>query len=158
MEKIPMTMNGYKHLQDELKHLKKVERPNVIDAIAEARLHGDLSENAEYQAARERQEFIERRIGTLEEKLSRAQVIDISKLSGSEITFGATVTVVDEDTAAKHTYQIVGGDESDVHKGLLSITSPLAQALIGKKVYDTVEVNTPNGGKGYAVQSISYST
>jgi len=157
MEKIPMTTNGYKHLQDELKHLKAVERPNVINAIAEARLHGDLSENAEYHAAKERQGFIEGRIAELEEKLSRAEVIDVSKLSGSEITFGATVTVVDEDTAEEHTYQIVGGDESDIRKGLLSITSPLARALIGKKVSDTVEVNTPGGSKEYAVQRVSYS-
>lgn len=157
MEKIPMTTNGYKHLQDELKHLKAVERPNVINAIAEARLHGDLSENAEYHAAKERQGFIEGRIAELEEKLSRAEVIDVTKLSGSEITFGATVTVVDEDTAEEHTYQIVGGDESDIRKGLLSITSPLARALIGKKVSDTVEVNTPGGSKEYAVHRVSYS-
>jgi len=157
MEKVPMTTNGYKLLQNELKHLKTVERLNVINAIAEARLHGDLSENAEYDAAREGQEFIERRIAELEEKLSRAKVIDISKLSGNEITFGATVTVINEDTTEKRTYQIVGDDESDIHKGLLSIMSPLAQALIGKKVFDMVEVSTPGGDKGYAVQSISYS-
>jgi transcription elongation factor GreA len=157
MEKIPMTINGCKRLQDELQFLKTVERPNVINAIAEARLHGDLSENAEYHAAKERQGFIEGRIAELEEKLSRAEVIDVSKLSGSEITFGATVTVVDEDTSEEHTYQIVGGDESDIRKGLLSITSPLARALIGKKVSDTVEVNTPGGSKEYAVHRISYS-
>ena len=157
MEKIPMTINGSKRLQDELQFLKTVERPSVINAIAEARLHGDLSENAEYHAAKDRQGFIEGRIAELEEKLSRAEVIDVSKLSGSEITFGATVTVVDEDTSEEHTYQIVGGDESDIRKGLLSITSPLARALIGKKVSDTVEVSTPGGSKEYAVHRISYN-
>jgi transcription elongation factor GreA len=157
MEKIPMTINGCKRLQDELQFLKTVERPSVINAIAEARLHGDLSENAEYHAAKDRQGFIEGRIAELEEKLSRAEVIDVSKLSGSEITFGATVTVVDEDTSEEHTYQIVGGDESDIRKGLLSITSPLARALIGKKVSDTVEVSTPGGSKEYAVHRISYN-
>lgn len=157
MEKIPMTINGCKRLQDELKVLKTVERPSVIDAIAEARLHGDLSENAEYHAAKDRQGFIEGRIAELEEKLSRAEVIDVSKLSGSEITFGATVTVVDEDTSEEYTYQIVGGDESDIRKGLLSITSPLARALIGKKVADTVEVTAPGGSKEYAVHRISYN-
>lgn len=157
MQKIPMTTNGYKRLRDQLQFLKTVERSRIINEIAEARLHGDLAENAEYHAAKERQSFIEGRIVELEQKLSWAEVIDTSQLSGSEISFGATVTVVDEDTSKTHTYQIVGGDESDVRKGLLSIASPLARALIGKKAFDKVEISAPGGSKEYAVQSVSYS-
>lgn len=158
-EKIPMTQRGYDSLYVELKQLKTVERPSVIQAIADAREHGDLSENAEYHAARERQGFIEGRIAELEDKLSRAEVIDISKMIGETlgfVKFGATVRLMDEDTAEPHTYQIVGSDESDVRQGLLSITSPLARALIGKKVDDGIEVTTPNGSKAYTIQDIAY--
>jgi transcription elongation factor GreA len=155
-KKIPMTANGYNMLRDELQHLKSVERHAVIQAIADARVHGDLSENAEYHAAKDRQGFIEGRIAELEDKVSRAEIIDVSKLSGSTIKFGVTVTLVDEDTSEKHTYQIVGGDEADISKGLLSITSPLARALIGKSVDDTVEVTTPGGGKAYTILKVEY--
>lgn len=156
MEKVPMTAVGYKRLQDEVRHLKLVERPAVIKAIAEAREHGDLSENAEYHAARERQSFIEGRVQELEDRISRAEVIDVAKLSGDAIKFGATVTVADEDTDEEITYQIVGQDESDIRNGLLSITSPLARALIGKTVGDNVEVTTPNGSKSYEVVTVGY--
>jgi transcription elongation factor GreA len=156
MEKIPMTRNGYDRLSEELKELKAVQRPNVIKAIAEAREQGDLSENAEYHAARERQSFIEGRIGELEDKISRAEVIDITALSGKDIKFGATVTLVDEDTEEKVTYQLVGQDEADIKKGLLSVTSPLGRALINKKVKDNVEITTPGGTKAYEVLKILY--
>jgi transcription elongation factor GreA len=155
-QKVPMTEKSYFQLQEELRHLKHVERAAVIRAIAEARVHGDLSENAEYHAAKERQGFIEGRIAELESKISRAEVIDISKLSGSQIKFGATITLIDEDTEEKHTYQIVGGDEADIHKGLLSITAPLARALIGKSVNDMVEVTAPGGSRAYTVLSVEY--
>ena len=151
-----MTENGFAVLRDELHHLKGTERPAVIKAIADAREHGDLSENAEYHAAKEKQSFIEGRIAELEDKVSRAEVIDLSKVSGNDIKFGATIQLVDDDTDELHTYQIVGSDESDVKKGLLSITSPLARALIGKKVDDSVEVITPNGGKAYTIQEVRY--
>lgn len=154
--KIPMTESGFRQLQDELRHLKHVERHAVIKAIADAREHGDLSENAEYHAAKERQGFIEGRIAELEDKVSRADVIDVKKLSGTQIKFGATVTLIDEDTTEKNSYQIVGGDEADIKKGLLSITSPLARALIGKKVGEVIEVTTPAGGKGYSIIQIEY--
>lgn len=156
MEKVPMTAAGYSRLQEELRHLKAVERPAVIKAIAEAREHGDLSENAEYHAARERQGFIEGRVMELEDKISRAEVIDVSKLSGEYIKFGATLTVADEDTDEETTYQIVGQDESDIKQGLLSITSPLARALIGKSVGDMVEVSTPGGSKSYEIVKVEY--
>jgi transcription elongation factor GreA len=143
-------------LQEELRHLKAVERPAVIKAIAEAREHGDLSENAEYHAARERQGFIEGRVMELEDKISRAEVIDVSKLSGDVIKFGATLTVADEDTDEETTYQIVGQDESDIKQGLLSVTSPLARALIGKSVGDMVEVSTPGGSKSYEIVGVEY--
>ncbi len=156
MEKIPMTVAGYNRLQEELRHLKSVERPAVIKAIAEAREHGDLSENAEYHAARERQSFIEGRVLELEDRISRAEVIDVAKLSGSAIKFGATVTVADEDTDEESTFQIVGQDESNIKNGLLSITSPLARALIGKTVGDNVEVATPGGSKSYEVVAVVY--
>jgi transcription elongation factor GreA len=155
-EKIPMTMSGFERLEAELRPLKSVERPAVVKAIAEAREHGDLSENAEYHAARERQSFIEGRIQDLEDKISRADVIDVSKLSGKVIKFGATVTLRDEDTDEDVTYQIVGQDESDIKDGRLSITAPLARALIGKTVKDTVEVNTPGGSKSYKVMKVVY--
>jgi transcription elongation factor GreA len=155
MEKIPMTRAGHAALDAELKQLKSVERPAVIKAIAEAREHGDLSENAEYHAAREKQSFIEGRIKELEGLLSLAEVIDPSKLSGS-IKFGATVELVDEDTDEEKTYQIVGEAEADIEKGLLNIKSPLARALIGKEEGDSVEVRTPGGEKSYEVLSIKY--
>lgn len=151
-----MTQRGFEQLQEEIRNLKNVERPAVIQAIAEAREHGDLSENAEYHAARERQSFIEGRLAELEDKVSRAEIIDISNITGSEIKFGATVTLVDDDTDEVHTYQIVGSDEADVRQGLLSLTSPLARALIGKKVDDGIEVPTPNGSKAYTIQEIRY--
>lgn len=156
MEKVPMTAGGYNRLQEELKHLKAVERPAVIKAIAEAREHGDLSENAEYHAARERQSFIEGRVMELEDKISRAEVIDVSRLSGEVIKFGATVTLADEDTDEEITYQIVGQDESDIKQGLLSIGSPLARALIGKHVGDSVEVSTPGGSKSYEIVTVAF--
>ena len=156
MEKIPMTVAGYNRLQEELRHLKTVERPAVIKAIAEAREHGDLSENAEYHAARERQSFIEGRVLELEDRISRAEVIDVAKLSGSAVKFGATVTVADEDTDEESVFQIVGQDESNIKNGFLSITSPLARALIGKTVGDNVEVATPGGSKSYAVVAVTY--
>jgi transcription elongation factor GreA len=155
MEKIPMTRAGHAALDAELKQLKSVERPAVIKAIAEAREHGDLSENAEYHAAREKQSFIEGRIKELEGLLSLAEVIDPSKLSGS-IKFGATVELVDEDTDEEKTYQIVGEAEADIEKGLLNIKSPLARALIGKEEGDSVEVRTPGGEKSYEVLSVKY--
>ncbi|MFP6743611.1 MAG: transcription elongation factor GreA [Alphaproteobacteria bacterium] len=156
MDKVPMTGNGFSQLTDELKQLKTVERPAVIRAIAEAREHGDLSENAEYHAAKERQGFIEGRVKDLEDKISRAQVIDISQLSGDQIKFGATVELADEDTDAESTFQLVGAEESDVDAGLLSITSPLARALIGKSTGDSVDVVTPSGGKSYEILSVAY--
>lgn len=155
-KKIPMTQRGYDQLQEELRHLKQVERYAVIKAIADARVHGDLSENAEYHAAKERQGFIEGRIIELEDKVSRGEIIDVSKLSGTNIKFGASVTLIDEDTEETNTYQIVGGDEADIRQGLLSITSPLARALIGKTVDDTVEVTTPSGSKAYSVIDVKF--
>jgi transcription elongation factor GreA len=155
MEKIPMTRAGYTALDAELKQLKSVERPAVIKAIAEAREHGDLSENAEYHAAREKQSFIEGRIKELEGIIGLSEVIDPTKLSGS-IKFGATVTLVDEDTDEEKTYQIVGEPEADIEKGLLNIKSPLARALIGKDEGDSVEVRTPGGERSYEVLSIRY--
>ena len=156
MTKIPMTADGFQRLEEELRHLRQTERPAVIRQIAEAREHGDLSENAEYHAARERQSFIEGRFGELEDKISRAEIIDVSKLSGKQIKFGATITVVDEDTEEKNSYQIVGPDEADIREKRLSITSPLARAVIGKKVGDTVEVTTPNGSKSYEIVRVAF--
>ena len=156
MDKVPMTADGYRKIEEEIRHLKTVERPAVIQAIAEARTHGDLSENAEYHAAKERQGFIEGRLMELDDLMSRAQVIDTSKLTGDQIKFGATVTVIDEDTEAKAVYQIVGDFEADVKKGKISISSPIARALIGKEVGDTVEVNTPGGGRSYEIVKVKY--
>jgi transcription elongation factor GreA len=156
MEKIPMTVQGHVALSEELKHRQQVERPRIIQAIAEARSHGDLSENAEYHAAKEAQSLNEGRIAELEDKLSRAEVIDVAKLSGTTVKFGATVTLVDEDTDEKKVYQIVGEAEADVKSGRVSITSPTARALIGKKVGDSVEVNTPGGGKSYEVLKVAF--
>lgn len=156
MERIPMTAEGHARLETELKRLKTVERPDVIKSLSAAREHGDLAENAEYHAARERQSFIEGRVRELEDKLSRAEVIDVSKLSGKDVKFGATVTVADEETDEKKTYQLVGADEADVNNGRLSITSPVARALIGRGIGDSVHVNTPNGGRSYEVIKINY--
>jgi transcription elongation factor GreA len=155
MEKIPMTRGGYDALDEELKNLKSVERPSVIRAIAEAREHGDLSENAEYHAAREKQSFVEGRIKELESVLGRAEVIDPAKMSGT-VKFGATVTLADEDSGEEKTYQIVGEVEADLERGLLNMRSPLARALIGKDEGDSVEVKTPGGQKSYEVLSIRY--
>ncbi len=155
MEKIPMTRAGFTALDEELKTLKSIERPAVIRAIAEAREHGDLSENAEYHAAREKQSFIEGRIKELEAMLSLAEVIDPSKLSGT-VKFGATITIVDEDSDEEKTYQIVGEAEADIERGLLNIRSPLARALIGKDEGDSVEVKTPGGQKSYEILTIRY--
>lgn len=155
MEKIPMTPKGYRALDDELKHLKSEERPAIIKAIAEAREHGDLSENAEYHSAREKQSFIEGRIKELEGMLGLAEVIDPAKLSGN-IKFGATVKLVDEDTEEEKTYQIVGEAEANIDAGLLNIKSPLARALIGKEEGDSVEVKTPGGTRDYEVLEVNY--
>ncbi len=156
MEKVPMTAEGYERLVAELKNLKSVERPAVIRAIAAAREHGDLSENAEYHAAKERQSFIEGRVMELEDKISRAEVIDVSGMSGKRIQFGATVTLADEDTDEEMTYQIVGTDEADIKAGRISISSPIARALIGKEEGDSIEVSTPAGPRGYEVVSVHY--
>jgi transcription elongation factor GreA len=156
MEKIPLTRAGQSALNDELKKLKSVERPAVIRAIAEAREHGDLSENAEYHAAREKQSFIEGRVKELESILSLAEVIDTSRLSGA-VKFGAVVTLVDEDTEEEKTYQIVGEPEADIENGKLNIKSPLARALIGKDEGDSVEVRTPGGERSYEILKIAFS-
>jgi len=157
MSKVPMTAAGFNRLQDELRRLKSTDRPAVIRALSEAREHGDLSENAEYHAARERQSFIEGRLAELEDKIARAEVIDVSKLSGKQVKFGATVTLADEETDEKTVYQIVGEDEADVGKGRLSVTSPLARALIGKGVGESVEVSTPRGGaRSYEVVKVAF--
>src|SRR5690349_14997994 len=156
MNKVPMTSDGFGRLEEELKHLKAVERPAIIRAIAEAREHGDLSENAEYHAARERQSFIEGRVMELEDKISRAEIIDVSKLSGKHVKFGATVTVIDEDTDEKTVYQIVGEDEADIKAKRLAITAPLARALVGKSVGDSVEVTTPGGSKSYEIAKVIF--
>jgi transcription elongation factor GreA len=151
-----MTSDGYTWLVDEIKRLKTVERPAIIRAIAEARTHGDLSENAEYHAARERQSFIEGRLMELEDKVARAEVIDTSKLSGSVVKFGATVTLADEETDEEQTFIIVGEDEADVKGGKLSVASPLARALIGKGKGDSVEVSTPRGNRSYEVVTVAF--
>ena len=151
-----MTGEGYTALDEELKRLKTQERPSVIAAIAEARSHGDLSENAEYHAAKDQQGWIESRIAEIEDKLARAQVIDVSKLSGSQVKFGATVTVIDEDTDETSRYQIVGEHEADVKSGRISLVSPLSRAMIGKEVGDVVEVNTPGGVKAYEIAKVEW--
>ena len=156
MEKVPMTSIGHAALTDELKQRQSVERPRIIQHIAEARSHGDLSENAEYHAAKEEQSHNEGRIAELEDKLARADVIDITKLSGDTIKFGATVTLVDEDTEKKQVWQIVGEVEADAKKGKISITSPLARALIGKKKGSSVEVMAPGGAKAYEVVKVDW--
>jgi transcription elongation factor GreA len=151
-----MTAPGLQRLEEELRHLKSSERPAIIRAIAEARSHGDLSENAEYHAAKERQGMVEARIKELEDKISRADIIDVSKLSGDTVKFGATVDLVDEDTEEEVTYQIVGETEADVKKGRVSVTSPIARALIGKSAGDSVEVVTPGGGKSYEILKVRF--
>jgi transcription elongation factor GreA len=156
MEKIPMTHAGYAALEQELKLRQQVERPRIINAISEARAHGDLSENAEYHAAKEAQSLNEGRIAELEDKLGRAEVIDVSKLSGSKIKFGATVELVDEDTEETKTYMIVGDMEADVKKGRISISSPIARALIGKTTGDTVEVMAPGGARSYEIAGVRF--
>ena len=156
MDKIPMTAEGYSALEKELKHRQQVERPRIIQLITDARTHGDLSENAEYHAAKEEQSHNEGRIAELEDKLARADIIDISKLSGDTIKFGATVTLVDEDTEKKAVWQIVGEVEADAKKGRISITSPLARALIGKKKGASVEVVTPGGAKAYEITKVEW--
>ena len=156
MEKFPMTREGLLSLEDERRRLKNEERPAIIKAIAEAREHGDLSENAEYHAARERQSFIEGRLAELEDIISRADVIDTTKLSGETVRFGATVMVADEDTDEEITYKIVGSHEADINSGRLSITAPLARALIGKTVGDSVAVITPGGDKSYEICGVRF--
>ena len=156
MEKVPMTVNGFATLEEELRHRQQVERPRIIQAISEARSHGDLSENAEYHAAKEAQAMNEGRILELESMISRAEIIDVSKLSGDRVKFGATVKLVDEDTDEEKTYQIVGEPEADVRSGRVSVGSPIARALMGKGVGDTVEVTTPGGGKSYEVVGVQF--
>ena len=156
LDKIPMTQDGFRSIEEELKRLKTIERPAVIKAIAEARSHGDISENAEYHAARERQSFIEGRVAELEDVISRADVIDVTKLSGKTVKFGATVKLVDEDTEEKVTYKIVGAYEADLSKGLISITSPIGRAMIGKSPGDMFEAQTPSGPKSYEVIGVSF--
>jgi len=156
VEKVPMTEAGHAALIDELRQRQQVERPRIIEAIAEARSHGDLSENAEYHAAKEQQSHNEGRIAEIEDKLARADVIDVSKLSGDTIMFGATVTLVDEDTEKKAVWQIVGEPEADAKKGRISITSPLARALIGKKKGSSVEVMAPGGAKAYEITKVDW--
>ena len=153
---VPMTAQGYEALNTELKRLKYEERPRIVAAIEEARGHGDLSENAEYHAARERQSFVEGRIQELEGALSRAQIIDVATLSGNKVLFGATVEISDTDTDKNTTYQIVGRYEADLNKGLLSLEAPLARALIGKEVGDFVECSTPRGMKTYEILNVKF--
>ncbi|WP_321490985.1 transcription elongation factor GreA [uncultured Hyphomonas sp.] len=156
MERIPMTAEGHAALQAELKNLKSVERPNIIAAIAEARAHGDLSENAEYHAAKEKQSFIEGRISELDDKLARADVIDVSKLTGGKIRFGATVSLIDVDSEEESSYKIVGDDEANVKEGKISISSPIARALIGKEEGDEAEVAAPAGARAYEIIKVEY--
>ena len=156
MDKFPMTQAGYDKLEADLKQLKNVERPAIIQAIAEARSHGDLSENAEYHAAKERQGWIEGQILELEDKFTRADVIDVEKLNGDSVKFGATVTLIDEDTEEEKTWQIVGDLEADVKFGKISISSPIARALIGKELGDSVEVTAPGGARSYEIAKVAF--
>ena len=156
MNKIPMTANGYENLQSELKKLLNEDRPNIIEAIAEARSHGDLSENAEYQYAKEQQSLIEGKIVDLESAISRAEIIDVKSLEGDDIKFGATVQIEDDDSGEKMKYQIVGEYESDIENNKLSVSSPLARGLINKSVEDVVEINSPKGQKSYTIKSVKY--
>ncbi|MAY63715.1 MAG: transcription elongation factor GreA [Rhizobiales bacterium] len=157
VEKVPMTQGGYTQLQEELRWRQQEERPRIIEAIAEARAHGDLSENAEYHAAKEAQSLNEGRIGELEDYVSRAEVIDPSKMSGNTVKFGATIRLVDEDTEEEKVYQIVGDQEADVKKGRISISSPISRALIGKAIGDSVEVVAPGGSKAYEILEIKWA-
>ena len=155
--KVPLTVRGAEKLREELQRLKTVERPRITQAIAEARAHGDLKENAEYHAAREQQALVEARIRDLESKLSHAQIIDVTQIhANGKVVFGATVVLLDLETDEEITYQIVGDDEADIQQGLISVSSPIARALIGKKEGDSVEVNTPGGGKSYEILSVRY--
>ncbi len=156
MERVPMTVEGHKKLEEELQRLKSVERPRIIQAIAEARAHGDLSENAEYHSAKEQQGLNEAKVADMEDKLSRAEVIDPAKLSGSNVKFGATVTLEDEDNQEKVKYKIVGESEANVREGKISIGSPIARALIGKAKGDSVEVTTPRGARSYEVLKVEW--
>lgn len=156
MERIPMTASGFKALEEEVNKLKNVERHAIVKMISEARAHGDLSENAEYHAAKERQAFIEGRVIELEDLLGRADVIDVSRLSGASVKFGATVTLIDEDSNQKRKYQIVGDHEADAKKGRISISSPIARALIGKAKGDTVEVAAPGGARSYEILKVEF--
>ena len=156
MDKLPMTAAGHAALEAEFLRRQQVERPRIVAAISEARTHGDLSENAEYHSAKEAQSHNEGRIVELEDLLQRAEVIDVTKLNGSTIKFGATVTLIDEDTEKERKFQLVGESEADVKSGKVSITSPTARALIGKKAGDSVEVNTPGGGKSYEIVKVAY--
>jgi len=156
MDKVPITIKGFATLEQELRHRQQEERPRIIQAISEARSHGDLSENAEYHAAKESQAMNEGRILELESLISRAEIIDVSKLNGERVKFGAIVKLIDEDTEEEKTYQIVGEPEADVRSGRVSVTSPIARALIGKTIGDTVEVNTPGGGKSYEIVGVLF--
>ncbi len=158
MDKIPLTAGGFTALESELAHLKSVARPEIIAAIAEARAHGDLKENAEYHAAKERQSFIEGRIEEVEAVISRAEIIDIAAMSGDVVKFGATVTVADDDTGDEHIYQIVGEYEADIDKNRISVGAPLARALIGKTIGDMANVNTPKGQKKYEIVNVKFGT
>jgi len=156
MNKVPMTAGGFQSLKKELRWRQQEERPRIIEAISEARSHGDLSENAEYHSAKEAQSLNEGRINELEDLVARAEVIDVSKLTGEKVKFGATVVVVDEDTEEERTYQIVGDQEADVKSGRISISSPIARALIGKEVGETIEVNAPGGARGYEIVRVEF--
>lgn len=156
MERFPITATGFARMEAELKQLKTIDRPNVIKAIAEARAHGDLSENAEYSAAREKQSFIEGRVLELNGRIAGAEIIDVSKLSGDVVKFGATVSLMDENTEEEVVYQLVGEYEADIKKGMLSITAPISRALIGKKIGDSVEVVTPKGSKTYEIIEVKF--
>jgi transcription elongation factor GreA len=156
VEKVPMTPSGFAKLQEELRWRQQEERPRIIEAISEARAHGDLSENAEYHAAKEAQSHNEGRVTELEDLTARAEVIDLTKMSGTKIKFGARVKLIDEDTDEQKTYQIVGDQEADVKEGRISISSPIARALIGKEVGDSIEVNAPGGSKAYEVLQVTW--
>ena len=156
MNKVPMTANGFNRLKEELRWRQQEERPRIIEAISEARSHGDLSENAEYHSAKEAQSLNEGRVNELEDLIARAEVIDVSKLSGEKVKFGATVVLVDEDTEEEKTYQIVGDQEADVKSGRISISSPIARALIGKEVGEAIEVNAPGGARGYEIVQVRF--
>jgi transcription elongation factor GreA len=156
MNKVPMTAGGFEALKEELRWRQQEERPRIIEAISEARAHGDLSENAEYHSAKESQSLNEGRVNELEDYIARAEVIDVAKLTGEKVKFGATVKLVDEDTEETKTYQIVGDQEADVKAGRISISSPIARALIGKEVGDAIEVNAPGGARGYEIVQVQF--